>query len=239
MKSFKCFLTLLCLLACCLAHGQADTLRYAVRGSVVDAGNGKPLSYVAVSLPGTNYATVTNQDGDFVIKSDLPPRFIAFSLLGYKVLTLPADRDQAMRVSLTRGEYTLDPAQVISGDPLTLLREAIYKIPDNCPSEPELFDCFYRETAQKRSRFIYVSEAVTQTYKTPISSIWGKDLASVVKSRLLTSPRKSDTLGVKVLGGPVMAADYDLVKTRGAVLDMSEMDNYSYELLPSEEIRQG
>jgi hypothetical protein len=231
VKTLYRFLTLVCLLVCAASYAQTDSLRYSVRGSVRDASNGKALPYVSVTLPGTNYATVTNQDGDFIIKSDLPPRFVAFSLLGYKVLTVPADLAQSMRVSLTRGEYTLDPAQVISGDPLTLLREAIYKIQDNCPNEPELFDCFYRETAQKRNRFIYVSEAVTKMYKSSYRGLFGRDRTAVEKSRLLTSPRKSDTLAVKVIGGPTQAVDLDLVKNRILILNDEDLDNYRLEML--------
>ena len=232
MKTFVRFLTLLCLLAGPVAFGQTDSLRYVVRGTVVDATGGKPLAYVSVNIPGTNYATVTNQDGAFVIKSDIQPQFVGFSLLGYKTLTVPADREQVMRVRLARGEYTLNPAYVVTGDPLTLLREAIYKIQENCPDQPELFDCFYRETAQKRSRFIYVSEAVTKMYKSSFRNIFGRDRASVVKSRLLRSPRLSDTLAVKVLGGPVQAVDLDLVKTRDMILDPEYLELYSLELLP-------
>jgi hypothetical protein len=221
----------LCLLACCLAFGQVDSLRYVVRGSVVDADNGRPLSYVAVTLPGTNYATVTNADGTFVIKSDTEPATVNFSLLGYKVATLPADRDKDMRIFLSRGPFTLDPATVLTGDPVVILREAIYRIQDNCPSEPELFDCFYRETAQKRQRFIYISEAVTKLYKTSFRPNIGFDRTAVEKSRLLTSPRRSDTLAVKVMGGPTQAVDLDVVKNRMLVLNEQEMENYHFEMM--------
>ena len=231
MKSFKYSLTFLCLLACCLAFGQVDSLRYVVRGSVVDADNGRPLSYVAVTLPGTNYATVTNADGTFVIKSDTEPATVNFSLLGYKVATLPADRDKDMRIFLSRGPFTLDPATVLTGDPVVILREAIYRIQDNCPSEPELFDCFYRETAQKRQRFIYISEAVTKLYKTSFRPNIGFDRTAVEKSRLLTSPRRSDTLAVKVMGGPTQAVDLDVVKNRMLVLNEQEMENYHFEMM--------
>ena len=231
MKPFRLFLTILCLLACSLAYGQTDTLRYVVRGTVLDAQGGRPLGYVSVSLPGTNYATVTNTDGTFVIKSDLPPRFVTFSLLGYKVQTVPADRDQMMRVRLTRGEFTLDPAQVVTGDPLTILRDAMFKIPENCPSEPELFECFYRETAQKRQRFIYVSEAVTKVYKSSFRNLFGRDRTAVEKSRLLNSPRRSDTLAVKVNGGPTQAVDLDLVKTRHLILNEEDLTSYRLEMM--------
>ena len=231
MKSVKLSFVLVCLLACCLAFGQTDSLRYVVRGSVVDADNGRPLSYVAVSLPGTNYATVTNADGTFVIKSDAEPRFVAFSLLGYKVATVPADRDKDMRIFLARGPFTLDPATVLTGNPESILREAIYRIQDNCPSEPELFDCFYRETAQKRQRFIYISEAVTKMYKTSFKPNIGFDRTAVEKSRLLTSPRKSDTLAIKVMGGPTQAVDLDIVKNRMLMLNEMDIENYRFEML--------
>ena len=231
MKSVKLSLALVCLLACSLAFGQTDSLRYVVRGSVVDADNGRPLSYVAVSLPGTNYATVTNSDGTFVIKSDAEPRFVAFSLLGYKVATVQADRDKDMRIFLTRGPFTLDPATVLTGNPESILREAIYRIQDNCPSEPELFDCFYRETAQKRQRFIYISEAVTKMYKTSFKPNIGFDRTAVEKSRLLTSPRKSDTLAIKVMGGPTQAVDLDIVKNRMLMLNEMDIENYRFEML--------
>ena len=231
VKPLTRLLTLFCLLACTLAYGQTDTLRYVVRGSVRDASGGRPLAYVSVTIPGTNYATVTNSDGSFVIKSDTVPRVVTFSLLGYKVLTAPADRERTMQISLTRGQFTLDPAQVISGDPLTILRDAIYKISENCPSEPELFECFYRETAQKRQRFIYVSEAVTKMYKTSFRNLFGRDRIAVEKSRLLTSPRRSDTLAVKVVGGPTQAIDLDLVKSRSIILNETDLEDYYLEMM--------
>ena len=231
MRPLSRLLTLAGLLACLCCYGQADSLRYVVRGTVRDAAGGKALGYVSVTLPGTHFATVTNQDGSFVIKSDIPPRFVAFSLLGYKVLTMPADREHEMQVSLSRGQFTLDPAQVVSGDPLTLLREAIYKIPDNCPAEPELFECFYRETAQKRQRFIYVSEAVTKMYKSSFRNLFGRDRMSVRKSRLLTSPRRSDTLAVKVVGGPTQAVDLDMVKSRSMILNDHDLERYTLEMM--------
>lgn len=231
MKTIVRILTLFCLLAGPVAFGQTDTLRFVVRGTVTDATGGKPLGYVSVTLPGTNYATVTNQDGAFVIKSDQPARFVAFSLLGYKPQTVPADRDQMMHVSLSRGQFTLDPAQVISADPLTLLLDAIYKINSNGPQEAELFDCFYRETVQKRQRFVYISEAVTKMYKSPYRLNFSRDRTAVEKSRLLQSPRKTDTLAVKVLGGPTQAVDLDLVKLRTFLLDQEDLENYRLEMM--------
>lgn len=218
------------------AQAQTDTLRYSAKGVVRDAANGRVLQAVAVTLQGSSYATITNADGTFVIKSDRPIGSVSFSLLGYESLNMraPETEGEVMRVRLKRDVFTLDAASVLSGDPKELMRLALLRIPDNGPSEPELFDCFYRETVQKRQRFIYVSEAVTRMYKTSFRDFFGVDRAAVVKSRLLTSPRKSDTLGVKVLGGPAMPINLDLVKTRDMPFNERDLDLYSFTLLPPE-----
>ena len=213
------------------AAAQSDSLRFSVRGVVRDASTGRTLEAVSVSIPGTSFATVTNRDGLFVLKSDAEPGFVRFSLLGYNSLTLPA-QDGTMKVRLEKGNLVLDAATIVDGDPRSIVMYAISLIESNSPAGAELFDCFYRETVQKRQRFIYVSEAVTQTYKAAMSNIWGRDRAAVVKSRRLASPRQSDTLGVKVLGGPAMPVDLDVVKTRSLVLDSGEIDNYRFEMLP-------
>ena len=215
------------------APGQSDSLRYSVRGVVRDADSGRPLQAVAVSLPGTSLAVITNADGTFVIKSPQPASSLRFSLLGYRPLSqpVPASPSDVMRVRLQRESYTLDPASVMTGDPLTIMLMAIQRIAHNTPDEPEVFDCFYRETVQKRQRFIYVSEAVTKVYKAPATGLFSRDRAAVVKSRLLTSPRASDTLGVKVQGGPAMAVNLDLVKTRGSVLSPDELQLYHLEMM--------
>ena len=207
-----------------------DTLRFSIRGIVRDAGTGKPLDAVSVTIPGTWLATITNKDGAFIIKSDTVPEQLSFTLLGYNSQTVPVNGAE-MRVRLSRSSLLLDPATVVYGSPRALVRYAIDKIKDNMADEPELFDCFYRETVQKRQRYIYVSEAVTKTYKAAWSNLFGRDRAAVVKSRLLKSPRASDTLSVKVLGGPVMAADLDLVRTRSMLLTEAELDQYNFEML--------
>ena len=221
--------------AASMRTGESDSLRFVVRGVVRDASGGKALDAVAVTIPGTSYATVTNKDGSFVIKSDIEPKYVNFTLLGYNSQTLPVT-GQDLKVRLTRGSIELTPATVISGDPLQILLYAISRIEPNSPQHPELFDCFYRETVQKRQRFIYVSEAVTKMYKAASSNIFGRDRAAVVKSRLLTSPRVSDTLGVKVMGGPVMAVDLDMVKQRDLVFDESQLSSYRLETLLPEVI---
>ncbi len=231
--SRKLFIMILLLLPNML-WGQTDSLRFSVRGVVRDSSSGRILPEVGVYVPGTSYATVTNADGTFIIKSHSPIGSLSFSLIGYENLTqqAPEGGEEVMRVRLKPRDFTLDPSLVVSGDPAEIMRLAIVKIPDNYPAESELFDCFYRETVRKRQRFIYVSEAVTKIYKASFRDYFTPDRAALVKSRLLTSPRVSDTLGVKVIGGPSMAVNLDLVKTRGIIIDESQLQYYKLKLLP-------
>jgi len=231
-------LILLYLLTGAAAFGQNDTLRFSVRGVVRDAESGRPLPAVGVSIPGSQIAVITNADGTFVIKSPEQPKQLAFSLLGYRNLrqSVPDSPSKVMSVRMNRSSFTLDAATVVTGDPRAIMLMAIQKINDNAPENPELFDCFFRETVQKRQRYIYVSEAVTRVYKSPVKDLFIPDRAAVVKSRLLTSPRASDTLGVKVQGGPTMPVDLDLVKMRRLVIDSQELQDYRLEMMLPEMI---
>ncbi len=220
------------------AYSQADSLLYSVRGVVRDYETGKPLQAVAVAAPGTSIAVITNRDGTFVIKCPSPVETLNFSLLGYRNMrqATPDAPGKVMSVRLVRGAFTLDAATVMTGDPLAILALAIERRPYNAPDKPELLDCFYRETVQKYQRYIYVSEAVTKVYKSEGTGFSVRDRASVVKSRLLTSPRQSDTLGVKVQGGPAMTVDLDLVKNGGVIIDNEELQNYHLEMKAPEMI---
>ena len=69
------YLILIAFLLCSTAlFAQVDTVRlgYSVHGTVVDAATGRAMESVHVSVPDRHYATVTNADGGFTIKSDRP-----------------------------------------------------------------------------------------------------------------------------------------------------------------------
>ena len=53
---------------------------------------------------------------------------------------------------------------------------------------------------------------------------------AIVKGRRLLSQKSSDTLGIKVMGGPVQAVLMDLVKNREFLLNKQEMDAYDFKM---------
>ncbi|MBO4341110.1 MAG: carboxypeptidase-like regulatory domain-containing protein, partial [Bacteroidales bacterium] len=210
----------------------AQELEYSVKGKVVDAISGRRLESVTVSVTGKHYATVTNADGEFVIKSDAPIGTLKFTLLGYKPEKVSAGGSGDMVVKLRAESLTLEEALVISGNPWNILREAIGKIQDNYPLEPELLDCFYRETIRKRSRYIFISEAVASLYKTGYDRGANADRAALQKSRVLLSQRKGDTLAVKMMGGPTQALLLDAVKNPDVFMNQESLRQYSLKMAP-------
>lgn len=226
------FLILIVFVCCSAAlYGQVDTVRlgYSVQGNVVDAVSGRPMESVHVSVPGRHYATVTNADGDFTIKSDQPVSEVVFSYLGYRTLRQKAVGGP-LRVRLTPESMPLAEASIITGDPREILGEAIRRIPDNYSKNPELLECFYRETVRKRNRYIFVSEAVARLYKTGYDGNIYRDRAALEKSRILLSQRRTDTLSVKMQGGPTQALTFDVVKNPEILFDEEELQLYEFEM---------
>ena len=226
------FLILIVFVCCSAAlYGQVDTVRlgYSVQGNVVDAVSGRPMESVHVSVPGRHYATVTNADGDFTIKSDQPVSEVVFSYLGYRTLRQKAVGG-TLRVRLTPESMPLTEASIITGDPREILGEAIRRIPDNYSKNPELLECFYRETVRKRNRYIFVSEAVARLYKTGYDGNIYRDRAALEKSRILLSQRRTDTLSVKMQGGPTQALTFDVVKNPEILFDEEELNLYEFEM---------
>ena len=224
----KAFLFPILLLVSFSAYAQTDsqTLPFSATGTVVDSETGKPLQYVGVTFTGQRYATVTNVDGAFTLKSATEPQTIDFTLLGYKTVRVMFPKDgEPLMIKMPRGELTLDGAFVIA-DPYSVLNRAINKIKDNYPNQPEIFDCFYRETVQKRQRFVYISEAVARMFKSSYTRLGViGDRIAVDKSRQLVSPDRRDTLSVKVVGGPTQAVQLDIVKNDD-LLNKAELSYY-------------
>lgn len=211
--------------------GFAQTeLEHSVRGVVKDAVSGRPVPAVSVSVPGQGRATVTNADGTFVIKSNLPIRELSFSHIGYYASRCKVGATD-LAVRLTPVAYPLPEASIIFGDPFEIVQAAISKIEENYPAQPELLRCFYRETLQKRQRYISVNEAVARIYKTPYRRRTSSfDRTALEKSRIIMSQRTRDTLSVRMMGGPTLAASFDVVKEENVVFNETDLPLYSYKM---------
>ena len=230
MEMRKIGLLLLNLLCSLAMVAQTDSI-WVFSGKVVDAKTRKGMPYVSVT--DRRVGTVTNEEGEFTLKLRGEPQTVTFSYVGYKTQRLTARECKALQaegkaVMMQVSSVVLSEVVVKANDAKTLVLKAIDKIEDNYPREANLLRGFYRETAQKRNRFISVSEGVVDLYKSGYHKRDWRDGVAILKGRRLLSQRPGDTLAVKLQGGPVLPVHLDLVKERDILLNEEELAKYSF-----------
>ena len=208
-----------------------------VTGIVKDKETRRALANVNIAVRGTNIGTVTNADGVFslkVSKEELSGGVVV-SHLGYQNVTVSAETltDERRRpvVWLTPTTMTLDMLNVYGGSPLALVEQAIRRVSQNYASDTHLFSAFYRETIQKRNRYIGVSEAVADVYKTDYGMRdVSHDRVQILKGRRLESQKRSDTLAVKIAGGPNIPLYLDVAKNDAELLSLDMIHCYRFQM---------
>ena len=201
-----------------------------VSGTVTDAATGSPITGVSITAEGLS--VVTNEDGFFTLKSDKAPTAILVTHVGYHTQRLPLSGKptENMKIRLSPIVIQLDEVVITSDNPRELVMKAIDRISRNYSQKPELYHCFYRETAMKRQHYISVAEGVIDMYKTGYRHGAFRDRVAINKGRRLLSTKQSDTLGVKVLGGPVAPVELDLPKNTDILLTAKELELYDLKM---------
>ena len=230
----KLIITIVVWLLALTAWAQGGLL---VTGIVKDKETRRALANVNIAVRGTNIGTVTNADGVFslkVSKEELSGGVVV-SHLGYQNVTVSAETltDERRRpvVWLTPTTMTLDMLNVYGGSPLALVEQAIRRVSQNYASDTHLFSAFYRETIQKRNRYIGVSEAVADVYKTDYGMRdVSHDRVQILKGRRLESQKRSDTLAVKIAGGPNLPLYLDVAKNDAELLSLDMIHCYRFQM---------
>lgn len=209
---------------------------FTVTGVVRNKDDRKKLENVNVSVPGTNIGTVTNSDGIFSlkIKDAEIVRGLEVSHIGYlnTQISLKENKDlSTLTVWMMPAPNLLSEIVIFGNNARGIVEEAIRKIPVNYSPNENMLTTFYRETVQKRRRYISVSEAVIDVYKTAYNDrVPVRDKVQLQKGRRLLSQKTSDTLAVKVVGGPSLAIYLDVVKNQDALLNMGDLDYYEFHI---------
>lgn len=206
------------------------------RGKVVDAETGNPLIFASVAVKETNVATVTNIDGEFIIKiaETQTSRNLEVTYIGYKNKVVPLTdlRVEGYKnvISLTPAPIPIKEIIVKPIDPEAIVRNAISRIGKNYVDEPNLMTAFYRETIRKNRTYVSIGEAVVEIFKAPYNNDLRFDGARIYKGRKGSDVEKMDTVLFKLQGGPVSVLQLDLAKNTESVLTMDAMKYYDYSL---------
>jgi len=215
-------------------NGTADF--FTVNGVVRDRNTKRTIEYVNVSAIGTNVGTITNEDGEFSLKisNSLNVKEIRLSCLGYfnSLTTINRNSTEVITIYLSPESIVLNEVLVSSWrNPRDLVKAAIDKVEDNYSMKPEMLTGFYRETVLKRRNYITISEAVIEIFKAAYNMPPDRDQVKVLKGRKLMSPKLSDTLSVKFLGGPNLGIFLDIVKNPDVLLDLNMLQYYAFRML--------
>lgn len=214
---------------------------FTVSGVVRDKESRKKLENVAVGLVGTPIGTVTNAEGVFSLKiphMDTIPQ-LELSHIGYMNARFSASAPEGsnnMHATILMIPIALQLNEVVAygNSARSIVEEALERIPKNYPSGESMTSAFYRETVQKGHRYISISEAMLDVYKTSYRQRTSdRDKVQIDKARKLLSQKQSDTLGVKVVGGPNLPLFMDVVKNAYALFDEETLDYYSFVQEPS------
>ena len=211
---------------------QAQGSYFTVSGIVKDQLTRRPLEYVTVSLANYNIGTVSNADGTFTLKipKTVSTGFVEWSHIGYYSIRIPVNGENIAGVEALLVPYAAMLNEVIirGWDARYLVQEAVSKIPKNYCASATQSTGFYRETVQKRRNYINISEAVIDMYKTAYIENTDRDRVQVLKGRKLLSQKASDTLAVKLLGGPNLSIFVDVVKNPDVLLDKETLTYFSF-----------
>ena len=197
------------------------------------------LPYAVISVEKTNISTVTNADGEFLLKvpkADMDKNLL-ISFLGYEnlrialVSLLPAGN----KIRMKPLPFTLPPLEVISKDPESIIRKMMENRNKNYSQRDMMMTAFYRETIKKKNTNISLSEAIVEVYKRAYNSSL-HDMASLFKSRKSTDYNKLDTLVFKLMGGPFNNIYLDVMRYPDYIFSENIFENYEFKFLKTDQI---
>jgi hypothetical protein len=217
------------------ARTKNDTTNYiAIDGKLIDNETKSPIVFATVFLSGTSISTITNTDGEFTLKvpKNKATGEISFIHVGYenKAIAIASLTEKENTIELKSITIPLDEVIVKSVNPIALIQSALNKVYMNYTDVPEMQTGFYRETIKQNKKYVSVSEAVLDIYKSPYKSTFDYDRLKIFKGRKSHDVKKMDTVVVKLQGGPRTSLLLDLVKNPGDILDRETMDYYNFEL---------
>jgi hypothetical protein len=207
-----------------------------IRGKVVDKETRLPLVFASVIVKETNVATVTNIDGEFIIKiADLAnSKNLEFVFLGYKNRSVPLSemKDNGYRNVIEMESAPIPISEIIVKPmmPEDIMGRMIASINKNYPTVPNLMTAFYRETIRKNRTYVSIGEALVEIFKAPYNTDMRFDATRLYKGRKNTDTEKVDTVLFKLQGGPVTSLELDMVKNPEQLITPDALKYYEYKL---------
>lgn len=203
-----------------------------ITGQILSGMDRTPLEFATIWIPATWEGTISNSNGTFLINlpGPNPPDTIAVSCMGYssKRLALSDLHDSVNHIFLSPAIIPIQEVVIRRSEPLYLIKQALEKIDNNHASEPVIETAFYRESVQKNTSYVMVSEAVIEIYK-PGGTV-PTEQVRLLKGRKNLDIKEIDTVMVKLKGGLQTSFLLDIIRYHPDFLDPELFHYFSYKM---------
>ncbi len=211
-------------------------------GIILDEQSKNPLVFASITIKGSNISTVTNNDGEFLLKvpSNMLTNSIIISFLGYqsKEVSIASLSKKNNKITLAASIIQLPEINVkLPKSASELVWQTLRKKGVNNLNEQALMTAFYRETIKKRRKNVSLAEAIVTVYKQPYTSL-KRDKIKLYKARKSTDYTKLDTLALKLQGGPFNALYIDLMKYPEYIFTEDMLKLYQFSFAPSTTVKE-
>ncbi|MEL0456983.1 carboxypeptidase-like regulatory domain-containing protein [Flavobacteriaceae bacterium SZ-1-7] len=209
-----------------------------IEGKVVDKTTSKPLVFADIVINNSNISTVTNSDGEFLLKvpENLIDETISVTYLGYDKVELKISSiGKNEKIELEQGFTTLNEISIIATrmeDALELVKKTLKNKSTIYNNNNALMTAFYRETIKKRKKNASISEAVVKIHKQPYNN-FRDDHIELVKARKNTDYTKLDTIALKLQGGPFSNLYTDIIKYPEFIFTEESLELYNFSYAPT------
>ncbi|NNE33351.1 MAG: carboxypeptidase-like regulatory domain-containing protein [Winogradskyella sp.] len=200
-------------------------------GNVVDIRTNKALESVSLNVNDTNISTITNSEGEFILK--VPNKHldskVMVALLGYNTRVVPlSEFSENFTIELSQAITQLSEVNINAyKDAEGLVKKVFEDKNNNIQDESVFMTAFYRETIKRRSRNVSLTEAVVNILKQPYTSNQ-RDAIQLNKARKSTDYKRLDTVSVKLQGGPFSTIYLDIMKYPEYIFTEESIASYSF-----------
>lgn len=215
----------------------AQNLREA--GGIVVDEHKTSLPYVSLKI-GTQIATMTNADGEFLLKypaGAMKKDSLTISYMGYKNLKLPlSGLHQSMKIQLMPSVVSLKEIVIRPVSAESIIRQAIKNIPENYDTRPFEMKGFYREVGKVDTNYLSFAEASLNILNGGYNQNNTKDKIVINKERNLKKLGEKEInnpFNMAIDGAPYDIISNDIAKNPARILGKNYFKKYKFELAGS------
>ncbi len=206
---------------------------FFLTGKIIDKKKKEAIPYASISLYNKPIGTITNSDGDFLLKIHPDNIFdtLTISCMGYAQINIQANKilDEDI-IAMEPISIRIKEVKVTAITPEELLNKIRDNLPNNYSNSTRLMTAFYRETLRENENYINIAEAVTEILKAPYSNIYKNDVIRLIKGRRSPDVQPFKWLNFKLQGGPYTITQLDVIKTMESFIDKEYQDFYKYNI---------